>query len=63
MTASFWYMTNWNGPVPTGTWSNCSFLPALARKSAYSAETMLAKSIARLASIVVSGAVSCMRTV
>ncbi len=46
MTASFWYETNWNGPVPIGSLSTISGVLAAIILSAYSAERMEAKSIA-----------------
>ena len=46
MTASFWYETNWNGPVPIGSLSMISGVFAASIFWAYSAERMEAKSIA-----------------
>ena len=49
--------------MPTGAWSNCSGVPFLSRKSAYSFEPIAMKSIARLARMATFGVLSFMTTV
>src|SRR5205085_11610638 len=46
MTASFWYCTSEKGPVPIGSWSMRSGVPALSIASPYSLDWIDAKGIA-----------------
>ncbi|MNC46101.1 hypothetical protein D3C75_951020 [compost metagenome] len=45
--ASFWYLLNTNGPVPIGFWLMSAALPSLSSWSAYSADWIEAKLMAR----------------